>query len=95
MNRVEYFEKILKNCEAALKRDPDMIPLQWIITQLKYLIDLDKGLNVDPSGLLKIKIGWIAVREMDGYTDRELIRSLCTVSSEVDKMLQERGLIKS
>jgi hypothetical protein len=92
MNRIKYFEETLARCEFALKQDPTMIPLEWIINQLRYLVDLEKGNVKDFSGLDKIKIGWIAVREMDGYEDKDLIHSLCVISSEVDKMILERGL---
>lgn len=92
MNRIKYFEEALIRCEFALKQDSKMIPLEWIINQLRYLIDLEKGNNKDISRLNTIKIGWIAIREMDGYEDKDLIHSLCVISSEVDKMILDRGL---
>ena len=92
MNRVKYFEDTLVRCELILKQDPAMIPLKWIINQLKYLIDLEKGSIKDYSGLDNIKIGWIATREMDGFEDTDLIHSFCVISNEVDKMRFERGL---
>lgn len=92
MNRAEYFEDTLKRCEQVLKQDPAMIPLTWVIVQLKYLIDLERGNVKDFSGLDKIKIGWIATKEMDGYEDQDLIHALCVVSNEVDKMILERRI---
>lgn len=93
MNRVKYFEETLARCELILQQDPNMIPLKWVINQLKYLIDLEKGNIKDCSGLDNIKIGWIATREMDGFEDTDLIHSLCVISNEAEKMKLERGLI--
>ncbi len=91
-NRVAYFEDLLKRCKEGLAQHPDMIPLTWIIDQLEYLINLELGINDDKSRLEKINIGWIAVRDMDGYEDEDLIESLCLISQEVNSMRQERGL---
>jgi len=90
MNRIKYFEDTLSKCELALKHDPSMIPLEWIIDQLRYLIDIEKNSTKDYSKLDKIKIGWIATREMDGFNDKDLIHSLCIIANEVDKMILER-----
>ena len=92
MSRVDYFKSTLKRCKNALAQNPEIIPLEWIIEQLNYLINIEKGWVNDYSRLAKIKIGWIAAREMDGYEDKELIQDLCLISEEVDKMLLERGL---
>lgn len=90
MNRIEYFEETLERCESALKQDTGLTPLEWIINQLKYLIAIEKGSVDDFSKLDKINIGWIAVREMDWYEDKDLIHSLCVVSSEAEKMILEK-----
>ena len=73
MDRVKYFENTLIRCEKTLSQDPTIIPLKWIITQLKYLINLEKGNIKDFSELNNIKIGWIATRELDGFEDKDLI----------------------
>ncbi len=92
MNRISYFENILEQCKTALKQEPELIPLEWVIDQLQYLIDLEKGCASDQSRLSKIKIGRIATREMDGYADKNLLHSLCVIAKEVEKMLLERRL---
>ncbi len=92
MNRLKYFEDTLKRCESAFKAEPSIFPLEWIINQLRYLIDVEKGNISDFSELDKIKIGWIAVREMDGYEDKDLINALCVISEEANKMLLEKKL---
>ncbi len=91
-NRVEYFEGLLKRCKEGLTMHPEMIPLTWVIDELEYLINLERGISHDNARLEKINIGWIAVREMDGYQDEDLIESLCLISQEVNSMRQERGL---
>lgn len=90
MKRVECFEDVKHRCESALKKDLSIIPLKWIINQLNYLIDLEKGLSVDVSYIEKIKIGWIAVRELDGFEDQQLVNDLCLISSEVEKIKKEK-----
>ncbi|HAU0369110.1 TPA: hypothetical protein JBF73_07825 [Legionella pneumophila] len=93
MNRIKYFEDALIQCEQALRQQPEMIELEWIINQLQYLIDLEKGNISDFSTLKTVKIGWIAVREMDGYENKALIHKLCLISTEVEKMKLEKGII--
>lgn len=93
MNRVKYFEDTLLKCEAALEKDAAWIQLEWIISQIKYLIAFEKKNVEDFSQLDRIKIGWIAVREMDGYEDAELIHSLCVIAEEVEKMKMERKMV--
>lgn len=89
---LDSLKDVLSRCEIALIREPDMIPLQWVIEQLKYLIDLEKGQTKDITKLRNIKIGWIAVRELDGFEDKELISLLCSISQQVEKLIQELDL---
>ncbi len=91
MNRVEYFKNIRNKCQFTLKNDSALIPLEWIIKQLDYLIELEEGKgSADISNLENIKIGWIAVRELDGFKLDTLINELCIVSREVEVMKKER-----
>ena len=94
-HRLAYFKEILRRSEDALVNHPEMIPLEWVIDQLTYLIQLESGQTDDCSKLDKIKLGWIAVREMDGFEDDDLIQSLCQISEEAHLMLVERGLAKT
>lgn len=90
MNRIEYFKTVRNKCEFTLKNNSALIPLRWIIMQLDYLIELEEGLSEDISNLENIKIGWIAVRELDGFKLDDLINELCIVSEEVEIMKKER-----
>lgn len=90
MNRLKLFEETLLKCKASFAKDPDMFFFEPVIDQLEYLIDVEKGVTTDFAKLSKIKIGWIAIREMDGYEDRELIKTLCMISAEAEKMLIEK-----
>lgn len=90
MNRLKYFEETLAKCESSFANDPKMFFFEMVIDQLKYLIDVEKGLTNDLSKLSQIKIGWIAIREMDGYEDEGLIQDLCKISAEAEKMKIEK-----
>jgi hypothetical protein len=78
-------------CEAAYKKNPLLFPFKAIMHQIQYLIDLEQGKTKDLEPLKKIKIGWIAVRELDGFDDQELINLLCSISTEAEKKYYERG----
>lgn len=92
MKRLERFECTLKKAELAYQKDKSYFPLEWIIRDLQYLINIEKGISKDVSLLPKIKIGHIAVREMDGFEDEDLINALSLVQKEADLMVKERGL---
>lgn len=92
MTRVDRLNDALIRCKVAYAKNPLLFPFQAIICQLEYLIDLEDGKTNDLSLLKNIKIGWIAVRELDGYEDDELINLLCKISRESEKIIAERGL---
>ena len=87
MNRKELFSTALKNSEDVFKRYPFMFPLQSIIEQLKYLIDVDAGAT-DRSKLSTINIGQVAARDIDEF-DEQLSILLHKVSAEVRAMNSE------
>ncbi|MCA3176002.1 MAG: hypothetical protein ING36_10765 [Burkholderiales bacterium] len=85
MKRIVLFEKALEHSKLALLRAPYMFPLQSVIDQLQYLLDLEAGKITDASCLKTITIGQIAARDIDDF-DSELADLLHDVSSEVLKM---------
>ena len=84
--------EVLLRCKEVYKKNPLLFPFESIIYQLQYLIDLDEGRTKDLSLLKNIKIGWIAIRELDGYDDQELINLLCTISREAEEKLMKKGV---
>jgi hypothetical protein len=90
MNRLAQFEGLVARCENELIKRPGLCEFEMIITQLKYLIDLETGRSDDANKLPEITIGRIAVRGLDGYDNKDLISALCGVMPEVDKMIIER-----
>lgn len=91
MSRIECFKDALERSKAALNTAPFLFPFKATIEQLQYLIDVEEGKTQDFSRLKDLKIGWIAVRELDGYTDESLIEELCVISAEIDKMMGDLG----
>lgn len=91
INRHEKLITALVECEKAYKQNPQLFPFKSIIRQLKYLIDFEEGNTDDLEPLKNIKIGWIAVRELDGFGDKELIKLLCTISNDTDSIAREVG----
>lgn len=89
LNRHTIFLATLERCKIAYEKNPLLFPFKAIIQQLEYLIDLNDGKTNDLSLLKNIKIGWIAVRELDGYEDQQLIDMLCAISREAETMLVE------
>lgn len=82
MNRVDKLKEALTKCENYYKKYPEWFPLKAIISQLNYLIDLENKETNDLVPLQNMKIGWIAVRELDGFEDKELIHLLCQIDYE-------------
>lgn len=91
MNRIDLLCDALKGCEAALKKNPKVFPLQLAIDQIDYLIAIESGASSDLSKLKNLNIGWIAARELDGFPDTALIDKLHLISAEVGKIKQERA----
>ena len=81
----------LARCKDAYEKKPLYFSFESIISQLEYLLALEEGKTQDLTKLKSIKIGWIAVRELDGYEDQELIELLCLISVESEITLKERG----
>jgi hypothetical protein len=71
-----------------------MFPLEWIIEQLEYLVSVEEGIEQDLSQLKNLKIGWMAVRELDGFQDKDLVKELCSIENEVEDIMRERGICK-
>lgn len=77
-------------CKAAYEKNPMLFPFEAIMKQLQYLIDLEEKKTNDFEALKKLKIGWIAVRELDGYEDQDLIDLLCSISLEAENIYNQR-----
>ncbi len=90
MNRINFFRDTLVCCKAALAKNPSVFPLQLVINQIEFLLELEEGCSNDISKLCTIKIGWIAARELDGFSDETLINKLHLISAEVEKMRKEK-----
>ena len=86
MKNINQLNEALSKCKDAYKKNPLFYPFASIIRQLEYLIDVEEGKTKDFALLKKIKIGWIAARELDGYEDQKLINMLCTISKEAEEM---------
>lgn len=87
MDREELFLNALDKSIAALDRAPFMFPLESVIRQLTYLIEVEKGL-APKDQLLTFDLGSIAARDIDQFDD-ELASLLHKVSAEVDKIIRE------
>lgn len=83
--RIQLFQTALAKSKEALDKAPYMFPLESVIEQLKYLIDLEDGTNSDRSQLNSIDLGQIAARDIESL-DSNLADLLHDVSSEVTNM---------
>lgn len=84
MTRAELFSLALSRSREALVRFPFMFPLESIIKQLEYLIEVEAGRS-DGADLSTICIGEITARDIDDL-DEELAALLHMVSAEVRLM---------
>ncbi len=89
MKRIDLFEKAIADAKQALSAAPYMFPLESVISQLQYLIDLEKEMVVDKSALLTVTIGQIAARDIDDF-DPRLGELLHEVSAQVRQMTGSR-----
>jgi hypothetical protein len=87
MKREELFSKAVNKSKEALEKAPFMFPLESVIKQLHYLIEVDKGV-ASKDRLSTINIGQIAARDIDEF-DEELADLLHEVSAEVDELIKE------
>lgn len=84
MSRIEIFELALQKTKAVLSKNPTMFPLESVVKQINYLIDVERG-AVGRDDLKTINIGQIAARDIDDF-DEDLADILHTVSAEVRGM---------
>jgi hypothetical protein len=89
MDRLEKFLSAREKTRDALDRAPYMFPLESVISQLDYLIALERGEQADRSDLKSISIGQIAARDIDNF-DPLLAELLHDVSAEVQNMLKKQ-----
>jgi Tsi6 len=88
MHRTSLFEKTLSCAKLALERAPYMFPLESVISQLQYLLDLDSGKETDRKGLATLSIGQIAAHDIDS-SDPSLAELLHDVAAQARTMLNE------
>lgn len=86
--RIKLFEEALTKSRAAFEQAPYMFPLESVITQIQYLIDVESGKSVDRSRLATISVGQIAARDIDNF-DESLAELLHEVSAEARDMVSE------
>lgn len=86
-NRKQLFQNALIKSKEAFDKAPYMFPLESVIEQLEYLIDLEDGINADRSQLDTINLGQIAARDIE-QLDANLADLLHDVSAEVTKIAQ-------
>ncbi len=86
-DRKQLFQNALLKSKEALDKAPYMFPLESVIEQLKYLIELEDGINTDRSQLDTINLGQIAARDIE-QLDTNLADLLHDVSVEVTKMVK-------
>ena len=87
MDREKLFLKAVEKSKEALAKAPFMFPLESVIKQLNYLVDLEKG-DVSRDQLSSINIGQIAVRDIDEF-DEDLAELLHEVSAEVNELIMK------
>lgn len=86
-DRKQLFQDALIKSKEALDKAPYMFPLESVIEQLKYLIELEDGINIDRNQLDTINLGQIAARDIE-QLDAGLADILHDVSAEVTKMIK-------
>lgn len=87
--RLHFFRIVKTICEDRLKQYGYFPPLESIINQLDYLINLEIDKDTDRSKLAKINIGLITAREIEPL-DMSLADKLYEVVNEIDKMKSSR-----
>jgi len=65
MNRIKILEDALKTCESLMQQDQTAGPFDYVAVQLRYIIALLKGENVDKARLKDINVGLVAIREFN------------------------------
>lgn len=86
--RIRLFEEALARLRVALEKAPYMFPLESVIAQIQYLLDVESGKSVDRSRLATISVGQIAARDIDNF-DESLAELLHEVSAEARDMVSE------
>lgn len=90
MSRSELFSEALHKSKEALEKAPFMFPLESVIKQLEYLIDVESG-RASKDKLETINIGQVAARDIDEF-DEDLADILHEVSAEVQGLISEDQL---
>jgi Tsi6 len=85
MNRIDLFKNALRDSRRLKEEFPWSIPLQSVIDQIEYLINVESGKSTDTSRLRTINIGIIAARDIEDM-DMVVAEEIYAVCDEVKKM---------
>ena len=82
--RIKLFTSALEESRALLSAYPFMFPLESVITQLDYLVDVENG-KAERTELNAIRIGQIAARDIENLSP-DLAALLHKISAETKVM---------
>jgi Tsi6 len=85
MTRLELFQEALLATKSLQAKYAHSKPIQSVVDQLSYLVDLQSRLSTDRSKLTTINIGVIAAREIEDI-DMGLAEKLHEVAAVVRTM---------
>jgi len=92
MNRLQLLENSLKNIEKYFLMNPEVFVLDSVIYQIKLLIQITKEeIIVDQEIIKKLKLGWIYVRELDGFNENDLIIDIKS-AIEVEREIKSENI---
>ena len=84
MKDIVLLTKLLVECEAKLRKNPNFRPLTIVKEEVNYLIALMEGKTQDRSNLANIQIGLLAVREFEA-TDPEFAELIFQVMDVIKR----------
>jgi 1,2-phenylacetyl-CoA epoxidase PaaB subunit len=75
----------LERARNLYSRNPDSLPILWVVQQLEYLMGVATGQTSDRSRLKDINLGLIAAREIEDR-DMELADMLHRIDAEARRL---------
>jgi hypothetical protein len=85
MKDIDLLTKLLGECEARLRKNPNFRPMTIVKEEVQYLVALMEGKTQDRSNLANIQIGLLAVREFEA-DDPEFAELIFHVADLVKKL---------
>jgi hypothetical protein len=86
MRKSNNLEDTLTSVEVLAIKYPESIALKSIISQLKYLIDLNNRVCSDQSKLSAINIGVLAAREVEDM-DHRIAEQLYLIAADIKRII--------